>query len=132
MLAPVLQDVFHLGPRLHPLVQGVELAPQPVRRLVQVPQGFVQFVLLLPGHRLLRLGRGPALRAPRGLGCLRLLLSLLGPVLGPIAELIDAVFHFANAVADLCFRKRGHLREYRAAQGEADEDGSGERLSFRA
>jgi hypothetical protein len=53
--------------------------------------------------------------------------SVLGSVHGPRAELVDAVFHFADAVADFYFRER-HLRKYMSAHGQAYDDGSDERI----
>ena len=77
---------------------------------------------------LLRLGRRTAATAA---GCLRGLprgLSLLGPFLGPVSKFIHSVFHLADAVGDLGFRK--DLRKRQTAHGYARENGTGEN-SFR-
>ena len=46
-LPRIVQHLFHLGARFHPLVGRVELAPQPIRRPVQVTERVVQLVFLL-------------------------------------------------------------------------------------
>ena len=73
-LARVVEDVFHLGPGLHPLVGGVELPPQPVRRAVQIAERIVQLVFLLARDGFLRLGRRAAARAARPFRRLRVVL----------------------------------------------------------
>src|SRR4051812_8770546 len=128
-LTRVVQDAFHLGTRFHPFVGGVEFAPQPIRRAVQISQRIVQLVFFVLGYCLLRLGRRAAAGTARSLRGLSAGLPVFSSVLRPFPEFIHAVLHFADAIGDLDFREH-HLRRGDSTHTQARENGSDENWLF--
>src|SRR4030095_16436931 len=99
----------------------VEFAPQSICRAVQITERIVQLVFLLASNVLLRLGCCTTAFPSGRLGGFRLVLSVFGPVLRPVSKFIHAVFHFTNAIGDLCLRER-QLRKGKSAYGQTYED----------
>jgi hypothetical protein len=118
--AGIVEHALDLGPRLHPLIRGIELTTQPVSGTVQIRERVFEIVFGVTCLRFLRIRSSTTAGAAAVLRGLRLCLALLAPILRPLAEFIHTVLDLADAVAYLDFSK-SCLRQSEASTAYPNE-----------